>query len=229
MQYWYFLEVRGQPSASALTVSLVWGRLFCWALNVPGSLDCKPLGSLLFPLLIPGGCSGAQHFCGLPGFRLRCLCSKFFTHWPIFSAPRVFLSLKKRNCFYFFMFGDVLPVHLVTTYVQWPMRPEEGIISSGPGITEACELCGWWEIGPMSLGRSTSALGHWVSSPGPNSKLFLLVNWLCQVFVAAMENVLVEWPSPTELHFPNNLFLIQYAVKYIFLHTICRLKPSIHI
>lgn len=105
MQYWYFLEVRGQPSASALTVSLVWGRLFCCALNVPGSLDCKPLGSLLFPLLIQGGCSGAQHFCGLPGFRLRCLCSKFFTHWSIFSAPRVFLSLKKQNFLFFYVWG----------------------------------------------------------------------------------------------------------------------------
>lgn len=109
MQYWYFLEVRGQPSASALTVSLVWGRLFCRALNVPGSLDCKPLGSLLFPLLIPGGCSGAQHFCGLPGFRLRCLCSKFFTHWPIFQHQEFFFLLKSETVFIFLCLGMFCP------------------------------------------------------------------------------------------------------------------------
>lgn len=109
MQYWYFLEVRGQPSASALTVSLVWGRLFCWALNVPGSLDCKPLGSLCLHFSFRGFALGLSISVGSQGSDSGACVASSLPIDPSSQHQDFFFLLKSETVFIFLCLGMFCP------------------------------------------------------------------------------------------------------------------------
>jgi hypothetical protein len=56
---------------------------------------------------------------------------------------------------------------------QYQHRPEEGIRSSGTGVTDSCELLsGCWELNHGPLEEQASVLNRWAVSPA-SWKLFM--------------------------------------------------------
>jgi hypothetical protein len=62
----------------------------------------------------------------------------------------------KNDFLLFFMYMSILSAYMFVywLYVQCPWKPEEGITSSGTGVTDGCEmLCGYWEPNLGLLGN----------------------------------------------------------------------------